>query len=54
MNIEIISGSPRSQSVTNRVAVFLQKELASKTAHNIGLDNQFWEITTEMDMLIFW
>jgi NAD(P)H-dependent FMN reductase len=45
MNIEIISGSPRSQSVTNRVAVFLQKELASKTAHNIGLiDVREWNM----------
>lgn len=37
MNIEIISGSPRSESVTNRVAVFLHKKLAAETTHNIDL-----------------
>jgi len=45
MNIEIISGSPRSQSLTHRVAVFLQKELASKSSHNIGLiDVREWKM----------
>lgn len=45
MNIEIISGSPRSQSVTHRVAVFLQKELASKTAHKTGIiDVREWNM----------
>lgn len=37
MNIEIISGSPREQSLTYRVALFLQKILSEKTTHNIGL-----------------
>ncbi len=37
MNIEIISGSPRKTSVTNRVALFLKKHLTEKTQHNIGL-----------------
>lgn len=37
MNIEIISGSPRKNSVTNRVARFLQKHLSEKTTHHIGL-----------------
>ena len=45
MNIEIISGSPRSQSLTHRVAVFLQKELASKTSHNICIiDVREWNL----------
>ncbi len=37
MNIEIISGSPRATSVTNRLALFLAKQLKEKSAHNIGL-----------------
>lgn len=37
MNIEIISGSPRAGSVTNRLALFLQKQLQAKSQHNIGL-----------------
>jgi NAD(P)H-dependent FMN reductase len=37
MNIEIISGSPRTQSLTHRVALFLQKILSEKAEHNIGL-----------------
>ncbi|MGQ4827590.1 NADPH-dependent FMN reductase, partial [Enterococcus faecalis] len=37
MNIEIISGSPRQASVTNRLALFLQKEIQKKSSHNIGL-----------------
>jgi len=37
MNIEIISGSPRTQSISYRVAVHLKKTLKEKTQHNIGL-----------------
>lgn len=37
MNIEIISGSPREKSVTNRLALFLTKQLKEKSSHNIGL-----------------
>ena len=37
MNIEIVSGSPRKGSITNRVALFLQQHLKEKTSHNIGL-----------------
>lgn len=45
MNIQIISGSPRTQSLTRRVALFLKKELASKTEHNIGLiDVRDWNM----------
>ena len=36
MNIVLISGSPRSGSLTHRVALHLQKHLASKTSHNIS------------------
>jgi NAD(P)H-dependent FMN reductase len=37
MHIEIISGSPRKNSLTNRVALHLQKTLAEKSDHEIGL-----------------
>ncbi|MFY7965813.1 MAG: NADPH-dependent FMN reductase [Chitinophagaceae bacterium] len=37
MNIEIISSSPRNTSLTNRVALHLQKHFSLTTEHNIGL-----------------
>jgi NAD(P)H-dependent FMN reductase len=37
MVIEVISGSPRTESLSHRVAVFLQKALAEKTEHQVGL-----------------
>ena len=39
MRIEIISGSPRQNSITHRVALALQKILKQKTEHQIGLIN---------------
>jgi NAD(P)H-dependent FMN reductase len=45
MNIEIISSSPRTVSLTNRVALHLQKNLTAKTQHNIGLiDVRDWNL----------
>lgn len=45
MKIEIISGSPRKDSVTHRVAVFLQKYLAERTQHNIDIiDVRDWNL----------
>ena len=45
MNIEVISGSPRTASVTHRLALFLEKELKQKTAHNIGMiDVRDWDL----------
>jgi len=45
MRIEIISGSPRKESVTVRVAKFLEKELRARTEHEIGLiDLREWNI----------
>ena len=45
MNIEILSGSPRKDSVTFRVALFLQKYLSEKTQHNTGIiDVREWQI----------
>lgn len=37
MNIEIISGSPRQESVTKRVALYLEKILRETTEHHIGI-----------------
>ena len=37
MRIEVISGSPRINSVTHRLAVYLQVFLTDKTEHSIGL-----------------
>ncbi len=37
MNIEIISGSPRKESVTHRVALFLKKYMSEKTEHNVEI-----------------
>jgi NAD(P)H-dependent FMN reductase len=45
MNIEIISGSPRENSVTHRVAVFLQKLLTEKTNHTVSIiDSREWDL----------
>jgi len=45
MNIEIISGSPRKASVTNRLALFLQKYFSEKTQHHVGLiDVRDWNL----------
>jgi NAD(P)H-dependent FMN reductase len=44
MNIEIISGSPRKNSLSHRVALFLQKYMSEKTEHTINLiDVREWE-----------
>jgi NAD(P)H-dependent FMN reductase len=37
MNIEIISGSPRDESVTYRLALFLLQFIREKTTHQVGL-----------------
>lgn len=45
MNIEIISGSPRENSVTHRVALFLNKILAERTSHTVDIiDVRQWEL----------
>ena len=45
MRIEIISGSPRTNSVTRRVALHLQNLLKKNTDHEIGLiDMQDWDL----------
>src|SRR5687767_9780831 len=45
MKIEIISGSPRHNSVTRRIALHLQKTLTQSTDHDIGLiDMKEWDL----------
>jgi NAD(P)H-dependent FMN reductase len=45
MNIEIISGSPRENSVTHRVALFLQQFLTAHTNHKVHiLDVKEWNL----------
>ena len=45
MKIEIISGSPRQQSLTRRVAVYLYRWLKQNTEHEIGLlDLRDWDL----------
>jgi NAD(P)H-dependent FMN reductase len=45
MNIEIISGSPRKESITNRVALFLQKTLSTRTHHQVNtIDVREWNV----------
>ncbi len=47
MNIEIVSGSPRKESITFRVALFLQRCLREKTKHNINIiDVREWNFPT--------
>lgn len=45
MKIEIISGSPRGNSITNRVALNLKKEIKEKTDHEVDIidvrENEF-------------
>lgn len=45
MKIEILSGSPRTNSVTKRVAIYLQNWLQQNTDHEIGLiDVRDWSL----------
>lgn len=37
MKIEILSGSPRTNSVTHRVALYLQKRLTEQTTHEVDI-----------------
>ena len=45
MNIEIISGSPRKDSGSHRVALFLQKYLTQNTEHSVNIiDVRDWNL----------
>lgn len=48
MNIEIISGSPRGNSITSRVGVHLQKIISERTSHNVQVIDLRY---TEMPLL---
>src|SRR5258705_9877946 len=45
MRIEIVSGSPRPNSVTHRVALHLQNQLQKNTEHEVGIINlKDWDL----------
>ncbi len=45
MRIEIITGSPRTESVTYRLALFLEKYLSATTSHTVGIiDVREWNL----------
>ena len=45
MNIEIVTGSPRKESVTYRVALYLLEQLRSQTHHTVNiLDVRNWQL----------
>ncbi|MEO7531287.1 MAG: NAD(P)H-dependent oxidoreductase [Sediminibacterium sp.] len=45
MNIEIISGSPKKDSISFRIAIFLKKYLTANTAHTIDIiDVRDWNL----------
>ena len=47
MNIAIVSGSPRKESITFRLALFLQKHLSEKTDHTVNIiDVREWNFPT--------
>jgi len=51
MKIEIVSGSPRKNSVSYRIALHLKAALTEKTNHEIGLiDVRDWEIGLLQDV----
>ncbi len=52
MNIEIVSGSPRKESVTFRLAMFLEKLLKEKTAHQVNIiDVRVWNFPTLQEVV---
>ena len=45
MNIEIIAGSPRQNSVTHRLALHLKQQIAEHTTHQVGIiDIREWNL----------
>ncbi len=52
MNIEIVSGSPRIESVTYRVALYLQKHFKETTEHNVNIiDVREWNFPTLQEVV---
>lgn len=53
MNIEIVSGSPREESVSYRIALFLKNYLTEKTEHTIDIiDVRDWPIPVLLQEVI--
>jgi len=53
MKIEIISGSPRMNSVTKRVALHLKTWFEKNTSHEIGMiDMKDWELPTFLKVFV--
>ena len=53
MRIEIISGSPRVNSVTRRVALHLKKWLNDNTDHEVGIiDMKDWELPAVQSVFV--
>lgn len=51
MNIEIVSGSPRKESLSYRVALFLQKYLTDNTNHSVNIiDVRDWNLPLLQDV----
>lgn len=52
MKIEIVSGSPRQESITHRLALFLKKQLEAKTKHEINIiDVREWNFPTLQEVV---
>ena len=50
MTIEIISGSARKESITRRIAFYLQKVLSEKTEHKVNIiDVRDWEFPPTLE-----
>lgn len=53
MNIEIIAGSPRQNSVTNRLALHLKQQLEASTEHHTGIiDVREWNLPLLQNVFI--
>ena len=53
MRIEIISGSPRPNSVTHRVSLHLQNLLQSNTGHEVGIINlKDWNLPALLSVFV--
>ena len=52
MNIEIVSGSPRLESLSYRVALFLQKHFSETTKHSVNIiDVREWNFPTLQEVV---
>lgn len=52
MKIEIISGSPRQESITYRVALFLKKQIEERSDHEVGIiDVREWNFPTLQEVV---